>query len=187
MQVKEVMALRGWWFGGDALPHGDGRPVEVGTVHEVAPPIVPCKRGLHCSRHALQEQEYAGVATVWRVEVWGEVIYATDKLAASHRRYLCRMDATDILRRFACREALRVLPADAPAVVREYLLLADKATDEQRDAARDAAWDAARDAARDAAWDAAWDAEKKWQYKRLREYLDGVTDERKEQRDKEGL
>jgi hypothetical protein len=45
------------------------------------------------------------------------------------------------------------------------------------DAARVAAWDAARDAARAAAgaaaWVAAWVAEKKWQVKRLLQYLNG--------------
>ena len=45
-------------------------------------------------------------------------------------------------------------------------------------AARADAWDAARlaawNAARTAAWDAAWDAERKWQTKRLFEYLERV-------------
>jgi hypothetical protein len=40
-------------------------------------------------------------------------------------------------------------------------------------AARVAAWDAARDAARAAAGAAAWVAEKKWQVKRLLQYLNG--------------
>ncbi len=58
----------------------------------------------------------------------------------------------------------------------------DAARAAARDAAGDAAWDAgdaagdaaraaARDAAGDAAWDAAWDAERKWQLKKLKEYL----------------
>ena len=72
-------------------------------------------------------------------------------------------------------------------------LATQKELDAARDAARAAAWDAARDAAWDAAWDAAraaardaaraaaraaagdaaWDAEKKWQTKRLQDYLYG--------------
>ena len=156
--IDERNAIRGWWFGGDTLPHHDDRPVSIGEVHRVEPPIVACKRGLHCSRHALDALEYATGSVVWRVEVWGEVHETPDKVAAEYRRYLCRLDATHILRRFACREALAVLPDDAPSTVREYLTLADRATEEQRYAALDAAWSAASSAALDAALDAAWSA-----------------------------
>ena len=61
------------------------------------------------------------------------------------------------------------------------------AWDAARDAARDATmaaraaawaadWAAARDSARAAAWAAAWAAEKKWQLKRLTQYLNGEVE-----------
>ena len=173
--IPATNPVLGWWFGGNVLPNGDDRPVAVGTVHEVAPPIKACSVGLHCSVRALDALEYASDCSLWRVEVWGECDDSeADKLACQFRRYLWHGDVTHILRRSACRCALDVLPANAPDVVRKYLKLADRATDDQRaaawyaarDAARYAAWYAARaaawsaawSAARAAAWYAAWDA-----------------------------
>lgn len=166
MLIPENKPVRGWWFGGDFLPNGDGRAVTDGCVLRVDSPIVICSHGLHFGRSILDALGYAMGATVWRVEGWGEAVESEDKLACEHRRHLWRLDIDAVLRRFACREALRVLPADAPACVREYLALADKASEEQmlaswyaaRSAASTASWYAARAAAGYAARDEAWSA-----------------------------
>jgi hypothetical protein len=84
-----------------------------------------------------------------------------DKVVASRRKIVRTIDATNVLRAFARRVALDVLPLwpEVPKIVKRYLETGDESI---RAAARDAAWDAARDAARAAAWDAArdeaWDA-----------------------------
>lgn len=159
MTIPEARPIKGWWFGGDILPNGDGRTVTEGCVLSVEPPIILCECGLHFSPRILDALEYAMGATVWRVEGWGEVEEVSDKIACEHRRHIWRLDICAALRRFACHEALRVLPADAPACVREYLAMADKASEEQIAKALyavcDAAWDATRYAAVRVAWDAA--------------------------------
>jgi len=158
MTISERNPRTGWWFGGEELPHGDGRPVTPGCVFRVPPPIKLCSRGLHMAQHALQAMEWAHGCKVWRVEGWGECASDAFKCVCEYRRHLWQLDAENILRRFACRCALDVLPSDVSDVVRTYLKLADRATDGQRIAAWDAAWSAARSAAWDAAWSAARDA-----------------------------
>jgi hypothetical protein len=100
-----------------------------------------------------------------------------DKVVASRRKIVRTIDATNVLRAFARRVALDVLPLwpEVPKIVKRYLETGDEsiraaARDAARDAAwaaawaaawdaaRAAAWDAARDEARAAAWAAAWDA-----------------------------
>lgn len=178
MTIPERHPVKGWWFGGDVLPNGDGRKVTEGCVLRVEPPIVLCDNGLHFSPRLLDALQYAPDTTVWRVEGWGESASDATKRACEYRRHLWCLDISIVLRRFACREALRVLPDNATSCVRKYLVLADKASEDQRlaaesaacnapwseseseasDAARNAAEYAVRSAARNASWDAAWSA-----------------------------
>lgn len=155
MTIPESKPIKGWWFGEDILPNGDGRAVTEGCTLRVEPPIVLCRWGLHFSYRLLDALTWAKGAKVWRVEGWGESVNDAYKIACEYRRHCWCLDISVVLRRFACREALRVLPADAPERVREYLKLADKASEAQRRAARSAAGNAAWSAARDAAWSAA--------------------------------
>ena len=127
--------IKAWWFGGDVLGHGDGREVTPGTVHTAEGAISACANGLHGSRRVLDALAYSHGTQVWRVELSGDCDHRDDKIAASERRYLWSVDATVALRRFGCREALRVLPQHAALCIREYLVLADRATEEQRRAA----------------------------------------------------
>ena len=138
--------------------------------------LLPCERGLHASDRLIDALQYAPGWTLCRVRMGGTIKRETDKLVARERTILWRIDATDVLRAFACKCALDVAHLwDMPPIVRKYLETGDEsiraaawaaawaaardaAWDAARDAARAAAWAAARAAARPAAWDAAWDA-----------------------------
>jgi hypothetical protein len=137
----------------------DGRPLPpIGKWLEHEGPLVPCESGLHASEHPFDALTYAPGANLDMVELDGEIIphgQPTDKFCARRRKRLRSIDATELLRAFARRVALDVLPLwhDAPVVVRKYLETGDETIRASAwDAARDAAWAAARDAARDAAF-----------------------------------
>lgn len=145
--------MKAWHFhNGSTLR--DGRPLpKVGEtiVHDGEP--ILCVQGLHASIRPLDALRYAPGAWVDRVEVGGTVVHGDDKLVATERTTLWRLDATDVLRRFVRRCALDVAHLwDAPEVVVKYLKTGDTSL---RVAAEKAVGDAAQDAERVAAWDAA--------------------------------
>ncbi|WP_217279089.1 DUF7666 domain-containing protein [Stenotrophomonas maltophilia] len=143
----------------------DGRPVPADgelLVHDGE--VRLCAQGLHASIDAFDALQYAPGNTLCLVELTGAIVRGDDKVAASERRIIKRIDAEPLMREFARWSALQVIELwDAPDVVRQYLTTGDEslraaARDVAWDAARDAAWDSAWDAARAAAWDAAWDS-----------------------------
>jgi hypothetical protein len=147
----------------------DGRPLPlIGEWLTHKGPLLPCESGLHASEHPFDALQYAPGPFLDLVDLDGEMVShgnPVDKLCARRRRRVKTIDATDVLRQYARRVALDVLPLcpDAPAIVKQYLKTGDDsiraaAWDAARDAAMDAARAAARAAARDAAWAAAWDA-----------------------------
>ena len=146
-------------FTGDTLR--DGRPIPpIGEWLEHEGPLVPCSAGLHASEHPFNALSFAPGNRLHLVELGGKIIPhgdPVDKVVAQKRKIVKSIEAEKLLRDFARRVALDVLPLcqDAPAIVKQYLETGDESI---RDAARAAAWDAARDAARDAAWVAAWAA-----------------------------
>ncbi|WP_423156467.1 DUF7666 domain-containing protein [Stenotrophomonas maltophilia] len=143
----------------------DGRPVPADgelLVHDGE--VRLCAQGLHASIDAFDALQYAPGNTLCLVELTGTIVRGDDKVAASERRIIKRIDAEPLMREFARWSALQVIELwDAPEVVRQYLTTGDESL---RAAARAAAWDAAwaaawaaaRDAARDAARAAARDA-----------------------------
>jgi hypothetical protein len=106
----------------------DGRPIPAdGVTVKYEGPIALYKSGLHASARILDALAYAPGITVCRVELSGEVVENFDKLAASERTILWRMDATDVLNAFARRCALDVIHLwDAPEIVRTYLETGDE-------------------------------------------------------------
>ena len=176
----------GWWFAEkDELPHGDGRPVVIGEKLTVEPPIELCKKGLHASREIMQALKYATGSLLFRVRLSGEILEDEDKLAATERTALSRVDLEKTFRLFAADCAERALKRERKkgrepdarswaAIVAARDFAEGKITKQDldaawkaakaaargaaRDAALDAAWEAARDDAWDAAWDAAWEA-----------------------------
>ena len=139
-----------YWFFGDKLR--DGRPIPPdGEWLEHDGPLNLCEFGLHASANPFDALQYAPGPWLAMVEIDGAVVHGDDKLCAQRRKIVKRIDATELLRKFARQRALSVIHLwDAPAVVREYLETGDES---KRAAAWDAAWDAAR-----AAWVAAGDA-----------------------------
>ena len=169
---KEVLA---WHFVGDALR--DGRPVPAdGVTLKHKGKLELCASGLHASERLIDALGFAPGPILCRVQMGGTIKKDSDKLVASQRTILWRIDSTDVLQKFARQCALDVAHLwDMPPVVRQYLETGDEsiraaagaaardaagaaARAAARAAATDAAWDAAWDAARDAAWDAAWAA-----------------------------
>ena len=153
------MTVMAYHFVGETLR--DGRPVPPdGEWLEHSGRCVLCRSGLHASRSPFDALKYAPGATLCLVECAGVEGEEGDKLVCRRRRIVKRIDATDLLRKFARQCALDVIHLwDAPDVVRRYLETGDESL---RAAARDAAWvdawSAARAAARAAAGDAAWAA-----------------------------
>ena len=140
-----------WHFVGATLR--DGRPIPAdGETLKHRGKLLPCERGLHASDRLIDALQYAPGWTLCRVRMGGTIKRETDKLVARERTILWRIDATDVLRAFACKCALDVAHLwDMPPIVRKYLETGDESI-------RAAARDAARAAAWDAAWDAAWAA-----------------------------
>ena len=140
-----------WHFTGETLR--DGRPIPpLGEWLTHDGPVVMCESGLHASRNPLDALQYAPGAIAHLVECGDIVEEQGDKFVCRRRKILASVDATEILRAFARRQALSVIHLwDAPDVVRRYLETGDESL-------RAAAGDAARDAAGAAAGDAAWAA-----------------------------
>ena len=146
----------------------DGSVVEPGAGEKFEGPVVICESGLHASKHVFDALRYAPGAMLRLVECSDVVEEQDDKFVCRSRVELARVDASRLLREFACDCAERVLPIfevkwpddkrprQAIEVARRYAR--DEATEEELAAAWDAAWDAARAAAGAAAWDAAWAA-----------------------------
>ena len=157
--MGKVMA---WHFTNDTLRDGSPIPA-IGEPLRHKGKIIPCEAGLHASIDPFDALQYAPGALLHRVECSGQIVtHGNDKIACRQRTIIASIDATTLLRRFACDqaiEALRITATTPPKIVADYLRTADEAL---RAAARAAARDAARDAVRDAAWaaarDAAWDA-----------------------------
>ena len=158
--MKEVT---GWWFTvNDCLPHGDGRKITVGKTHSVKGEIIPCRKGLHLSKRIIDALQYAEGTILYKVKGHGIIVPhgdPVDKYACSHRTYLDRIEAKDVLFKFARLCALDVIDLwDAPSVVVDFLKTGNQLfRSAARSAAKAAAWDA-RNAAWSAAWSAAWAA-----------------------------
>jgi hypothetical protein len=145
-----------WHFVGDTLRDGRAVPKDdEWLIHDG--PVIPCNEGLHASVDPFDALQYAPGGTLCLVELRGTIKHHNnDKVAASERRIVARMDFTEPMRYFARMEALSVAHLwDMPDVVADYLMTGDESI---KDAAGAAAWAAAWAAAGDAAWAAAWAA-----------------------------
>ena len=155
--------MKAWHFVNSTLRDGQPIPADGVTLHHDGG-LKMCRAGFHASKRIINALAYSPGNTICRVEVGGEIIHDDDKMVARERTILWRVDAEDLLRDFARRCAIDVLPLwDAPEIVVQYLKTGDEslraaARAAAWGAARDAAWGATRDDARDAAWGAAWGA-----------------------------
>ena len=125
------------------LDYGDNRPIVVGETHTVECTPIPCRQGLHASERVIDALKYAKSEHLYVVELGGEIVEGTDKLAAQSRKYVKYADIKNVLREFARRQALinieKIRPytdTDAYQTILRYLKTGD-------DTLRSAAWSAA--------------------------------------------
>ena len=107
----------------------DGRPIPPdGEWLEHSGDLIPCQSGLHASLHPYDALRYAPGNTLCLVELDGEIIsHEDDKVVARRRRIVKRVDATNMLRRFAADQALSVAHLwNMPDIVKEYLSTIDE-------------------------------------------------------------
>ena len=136
--TKPVFA---WHFVGATLR--DGRPVPPdGEWLKHEGKIEMCSAGLHASARIIDAIGYAPAGIVCRVALAGTIKRDTDKMVASRRVILWRLEtADDVFRSFARKAALSVIHLwDAPELVKRYLETGDESI---RSAAGAAAMDAA--------------------------------------------
>jgi len=169
-----VTKIQAWHFVGAALRDGAPIPADGVTLRHDGP-LTLCASGFHASVRLIDALYYAPGATLCRVTMGGEIIHESDKVVATERTILWRIDATELLRLFARQCALDVAhlwrPPGMSASVRKYLETGDEKLRAAGDAARAAAMAAgdagdaaraaraaARAAASSAAWAAAWAA-----------------------------
>ena len=139
-------------FTGDTLRNRDPIP-PIGKWLVFHGKLVACSSGLHASEDPFDALQYAPGPILHRVRLGKKRIShgePVDKWVSNYRKIVASINAEELLRKFACRVALDVLPLwpDAPAVVKTFLETRDEKL-------RAAAWTAAGAAAGDAAGDAA--------------------------------
>jgi hypothetical protein len=137
------MTIKAWHFVNETLRDGQPIPPD-GKWLKHDGELCMCESGYHASRRIIDALKYAPGDTICRVELDGEIIEDNDKLVATKRRILWRVNGDELLREFARWSALQVIHLwNAPDIVREYL---ETGNEELRNAARAAAWYAAGDA-----------------------------------------
>lgn len=116
-----MTTLRAWHFVGDKLR--DGRPIPpIGFKLVHSGPVIPCEQGLHASEHPFDALKYAPGTTLCLVDQSGKIVHEEDKVVASERTIIKRVDAEYLMRRFAKDQALSVIHLwNALDVVKRYL------------------------------------------------------------------
>ena len=158
--------MQAFWFCSEdrKLGYKDDRTVRIGITHKVKGELKLCKNGLHASTRLIDALKYAPGPILYLVDLSGEFLSGEDKLCARERKYLASFNATDLLWRFARKQALisveKIKPyTDQYDLIVRWLETGDESIKSAAEsAAESAAWSAAWLAARSAAWSAAWSA-----------------------------
>ena len=108
---KRENKMRAWYFATEErkLQYNDNRSIIVGETQSVdltERPLKLCEWGLHASKRLIDALGYAPGAFLYEVELSGKMIVGGDKIVAEHRTYLRAIDATEILRAFARKQAM---------------------------------------------------------------------------------
>lgn len=141
----------GWHFTGKKLRDGSKLP-RVGEWEVFTGPLRMCESGLHVGRTPWDALQYAPGENLRYVEYAEVGEEQSDKIVCARRKTIAQMDATEMLRYFARKQALSVVHLwNAPDIVLDYLMTGD-------DNIRAAAWDAASTATWGAASAAGWAA-----------------------------
>ena len=81
-----------------------------------------CEQGLHASLQPFDALFYAPGPILCLVRCEGTIVHGDDKIVCTERTIVARIDATDLLRKFAREQALKVLHLwNAPDIVVQYL------------------------------------------------------------------
>jgi hypothetical protein len=162
--------MKAWYFAPptEVLGYGDGRKIQVGKMHTVKGRPEVCSFGLHGSVRLLDALGYAKSPILYLVNISRNVDSVTNKIAGQRRKYIARIDAEEILWKFARKQALiNVTKIQPYCSLAEYKLILkylntgqskSAAESAARSAAESAAWSAAGSAAESAAWSAAGSA-----------------------------
>jgi hypothetical protein len=151
------MKIQAWYFATEErkLGYDDNRPIVVGETHTVDRKPVLCEQGLHASERIIDALNYAQGPILYRVELSGQIVRGDDKLVATSRKYLWKLDATEILREFARGQAIKNIELIKPycssktyGTIIQYLTTGDESL---RAAVRAAAMDASMDVVRNSA------------------------------------
>ena len=190
-----MKTIRAYWFSdGDKLRYGSALIPAVGVTHKLVNKdrdTELCSWGYHASRRIVDALIYAPGSLLWVVDIKGSIKEQDDKLVGSQRKYIRRVDATDLLfearRRFAMSHIAKIKPYTKKYnLIVEYLKTGNPklraaaesaARSAAESAAESAAWSAARSAARSAAWSAARSAERDAQEIILQQLLEEYTNE----------
>jgi len=173
MKTKQTKqkTIQAFYFAKDnkKLRYDDNRKIRVGSTHTFEGKLSLCSNGLHASKRLIDALSYAPGSQLYLVELSGDILEGHDKLCASYRKYLARIDADKLFREFARKAALINIELIRPycsnkdyVLIVNYLNTGEKSLQSAaRSAADAAAWSAARSgeaAARSAADAAAWSA-----------------------------
>jgi hypothetical protein len=125
-KLKHTKPFLAWHFVSNKLRDGRDIPADgVKLKHDGE--LVMCQTGLHASRVLLYALRYAPGYMVCRVRIGGDVIEETDKLVASERTIVWRLEVKQLLLAFARQQALKVAHLwEMPDVVRQYLETGDE-------------------------------------------------------------
>lgn len=164
--------MRAYYFATEKrkLRYRDNRPIVVGETHTVditESPLEFCNWGLHASERALDALKYAPGSILYIVKLSGEILTDDDKLCAEKRTYLAELDAAELLREFARKQALINIVKIKPYcnddeeynTIVNYLITGNTQLRSAAESAAESAARSAKSAAQPAAWAAAWPAE----------------------------
>ena len=163
MKTKQTKqkTIQAFYFAKDnkKLRYHDNRKIRVGSTHTVEGKLSLCSNGLHASKRLIDALSYAPGSQLYLVELSGDILEGHDKLCASYRKYLARIDADKLFREFARKAALINIELIRPYCSnKDYVLIVNYLNTGEKSlqsAARSAAWSAAWSAADAAAWSAA--------------------------------
>lgn len=111
--MKKILAWH--WSDGEALH--DGQPFAIGKIYRLPEGQKPamCDIGYHGSKRITDALRYASGSVLSRVELRGTILRDTDKLCASERTHLWKLDCERMLWEFACACAERALRRERKA------------------------------------------------------------------------
>ena len=156
-QPQQKSSVLAWHFLKESAIMRDGKVAPADGVKLVFDdePIL-CMQGLHASLQPFDALRYAPGPVLCLVRCDGTIVYGDDKLVCTERTLLARIDAAELLRKFARQQAMKVLHIwNAPDIVVRYLQTGDESLRAAVYAAVCTAADAAADAAAEAAAEAA--------------------------------